>query len=164
MCLFYHSKIITLSSKSIQTEKAKFSHFDRTRGDKNQIFRSIVSAFWMSFHPLLEGPNEQVTQKYMKGSRYVQLLLYFILISLKVWFILAIWNPDNKHVVLFKLISYFSWFVMHLFKINTCTLRLVISKLFDMAVILLVKSSENDSIFLPAFYLIIWVMKNKKKF
>lgn len=45
---------------------------------------NIVSAFWMSFHPLLEGPTEQVTQKYMKGSRYVQLLLYFILISLKV--------------------------------------------------------------------------------
>ena len=101
---------------------------------------NIVSALWMSFHPLLEGPNEQVTQKYMKGSRYVQLLLYFILISLKVWFILAIWNLDNKHVVLFKLISYFSWFVMHLFKIHTCTLRVVISKLFDMAVYIRVKS------------------------
>jgi hypothetical protein len=28
----------TLSSKTIQTEKAKSSHFDRTRGYKNQIF------------------------------------------------------------------------------------------------------------------------------
>ena len=74
----------TFLKKYKKPEKAKFSHFDRTRGDKNQIFLNIVSAFWMSFHPLLEGPNEQVTQKYMKGSRYVQLLLYFILISLKV--------------------------------------------------------------------------------
>ena len=27
----------------IQTEKAKFSHFDRTRGDKNQIFRTSAA-------------------------------------------------------------------------------------------------------------------------
>ena len=27
----------------MQTEKAKSSHFDRTRGDKNQIFRTLVS-------------------------------------------------------------------------------------------------------------------------
>ena len=38
---FKNKKINTLSSKSIQTEKAKFSHFDRTRGDKNQIFRTL---------------------------------------------------------------------------------------------------------------------------
>ena len=31
-------KINTLSSKIIQTEKAKSSHFDRTRGYKNQKF------------------------------------------------------------------------------------------------------------------------------
>ena len=37
--------INTLSSKSIQTEKAKFSHFDRTRGDKNQIFRTLESGY-----------------------------------------------------------------------------------------------------------------------
>ena len=36
-------KIDTLSSKSIQTEKAKFSHFDRTRGDKNQIFPTLAT-------------------------------------------------------------------------------------------------------------------------
>ena len=36
-------KINTLPSKSIQTEEAKFSHFDRTKGDKDQIFRTIVS-------------------------------------------------------------------------------------------------------------------------
>ena len=33
--------INTLSSKSIQTEKAKFSKFNRTREDKNQTFRNI---------------------------------------------------------------------------------------------------------------------------
>ena len=40
MCilLFKNWKINTLSSKSRQTEKAKSSHFDRTRGFKNQIF------------------------------------------------------------------------------------------------------------------------------
>ena len=27
----------------MQTEKAKSSHFDRTRGDKNQIFRTYIS-------------------------------------------------------------------------------------------------------------------------
>ena len=32
----------TLFSKSIQSEKAKFSQFDRTKGDKNQISRTLV--------------------------------------------------------------------------------------------------------------------------
>ena len=40
---FKNWKTNTLSSKSIQTEKAKFSHFDRMRGDQNQIFRTIVA-------------------------------------------------------------------------------------------------------------------------
>ena len=26
----------------MQTEKAKSSHFDRSRGDKNQIFRTLI--------------------------------------------------------------------------------------------------------------------------
>ena len=39
---FKNWKINTLSSKSIQNEKAKFSHFDRMRGDKNQIFPTIA--------------------------------------------------------------------------------------------------------------------------
>ena len=44
MCTFFFKnwKINTLSSKSMQTEKAKSSHFDRTRGDKNQIFPTLV--------------------------------------------------------------------------------------------------------------------------
>ena len=29
----------------LQTEKAKFSHFDRTRGDKNQIFCTLESGY-----------------------------------------------------------------------------------------------------------------------
>ena len=37
-CAIHHSKINTHSSKSIETEKAKSSHFDRTRGYKNQKF------------------------------------------------------------------------------------------------------------------------------
>ena len=32
----------TLFSKSLETEKAKSSHFDRTRGDKYQIFPTLV--------------------------------------------------------------------------------------------------------------------------
>ena len=32
----------------MQTEKAKSSHFDRTRGDKNQIFPTYMfSSFWL---------------------------------------------------------------------------------------------------------------------
>ena len=44
MCilLFKNWKINTLSSKRMQTEKAKSSHFDRTRGFKNQIFPTLV--------------------------------------------------------------------------------------------------------------------------
>ena len=43
MCilLFKNWKINTLSSKSMQTEKAKSSHFDRRRGDKTQIFPTL---------------------------------------------------------------------------------------------------------------------------
>ena len=33
----------------MQTEQAKFSHFDRTRGDKNQIFRYLGGADLMVF-------------------------------------------------------------------------------------------------------------------
>ena len=40
---FKNWKVNKLSSKSIQTEKAKFSHFDGTRGDKNQIFRTLAT-------------------------------------------------------------------------------------------------------------------------
>ena len=46
---------------------------------------TIVVAFWMSFHPIIEGPNEKVMEKFMKISRYIQLMLFFVLISLKVW-------------------------------------------------------------------------------
>jgi hypothetical protein len=31
----------------MQTEKAKSSHFDRTRGDKNQIFPTYASSDWV---------------------------------------------------------------------------------------------------------------------
>ena len=53
---FKNWKINTLSSKSIQIEKAKFSHFDRTRGDKNQIFRTYVAfhEFSMILCPFLQ--------------------------------------------------------------------------------------------------------------
>ena len=42
MCIssFKNWKINTLSSKIYKLSKAKFSHFDRTRWDKNQIFRT----------------------------------------------------------------------------------------------------------------------------
>ena len=45
MCIlsFKSWEINTLSSKIIQTEKAKSSHFDRTRGDKKQIFPTLGS-------------------------------------------------------------------------------------------------------------------------
>ena len=37
----------------LQTEKAKFSHFDRTRGDKNQIFCTL------EIHDILKKPYDQ---------------------------------------------------------------------------------------------------------
>ena len=42
--IIVHFKIQNLKNKQtfIQTEKAKSSHFDRTRGDKNQIFPTLV--------------------------------------------------------------------------------------------------------------------------
>ena len=45
--IIVHFKIQNLKNKQtfIQTEKAKSSHFDRTRGDKNQIFPTLVSSF-----------------------------------------------------------------------------------------------------------------------
>ena len=36
----------------MQTEKAKSSHFDRTRGDKNQIFPTLVQQKWFSWEIL----------------------------------------------------------------------------------------------------------------
>ena len=50
MCilLFKNLKINTLSSKNMQTEKAKSSHFDRTRGDKKQIFPTLMTR-WLKF-------------------------------------------------------------------------------------------------------------------
>ena len=50
--LFKNWKINTLSSKSMQTEKAKSSHFDRTRGFKNQIFPTKISAHLENFYCL----------------------------------------------------------------------------------------------------------------
>ena len=47
---FKNWKINTLSSKSIQTEEAKFSDFDRMRGDKSQIFRTCI---WLEKKPSL---------------------------------------------------------------------------------------------------------------
>ena len=42
--IIVHFNIQKLKNKQtfIQTEKAKSSHFDRTRGDKNQIFPTLV--------------------------------------------------------------------------------------------------------------------------
>ena len=37
----------------MQTEKAKSSHFDRTKGDKNQIFPTLVNAEFTSLIPHL---------------------------------------------------------------------------------------------------------------
>ena len=34
----------------MQTEKAKSSHFDRTRGDKNQIFPTLVIKSGLQWH------------------------------------------------------------------------------------------------------------------
>ena len=47
---FVHFIIQKLKNKQtfIQTEKAKSSHFDRTRGDKNQIFPTLVYSIAMS--------------------------------------------------------------------------------------------------------------------
>ena len=44
--IIVHFKIQKLKNKQtvIQTEKAKSSHFDRTRGNKNLIFRTFVSS------------------------------------------------------------------------------------------------------------------------
>ena len=44
---------------------------------------NLVSAMWMSFHPILEGPTKESTKSYMKFSRYAQLYIFFILTSLK---------------------------------------------------------------------------------
>ena len=59
MCilLFKDWKINTLSSKSMQIEKAKSSHFDRTRGDKNQIFPSIGKKLSDFVPPHLKTPQ-----------------------------------------------------------------------------------------------------------
>ena len=45
--IIVHFNIQKLKNKHtfIQTEKAKSSHFDRTRGDKNQIFPTKVSEY-----------------------------------------------------------------------------------------------------------------------
>ena len=45
--IIVHFNIQNLKNKQtfIQTEKAKSSHFDRTRGDKNQIFPTLVSDY-----------------------------------------------------------------------------------------------------------------------
>ena len=60
---FKNWKINTLSSKSIQIEKTKISHFDRTKGDKNQIFRTIAYAHDKSYAHLcnLCGASFQTT-------------------------------------------------------------------------------------------------------
>ena len=40
-CKFYYSKIRHFHPKVYKLSKAKFSQFDRTRGDKNQIFHTL---------------------------------------------------------------------------------------------------------------------------
>ena len=47
------------------------------------IASNLISAIWMSFHPVVEGPTERETKRYMNIGKYIQLLMYFILISLK---------------------------------------------------------------------------------
>ena len=44
--IIVHINIQKLKNKQtfIQTEKAKSSHFERTRGDKNQIFSTLMSS------------------------------------------------------------------------------------------------------------------------
>ena len=51
MCIlsFKSWEINTLSSKIIQTEKAKSSHFDRTRGYKNQKFPTLGSPKFLTW-------------------------------------------------------------------------------------------------------------------
>ena len=47
------------------------------------IASNLISAIWMTFHPILKGPTERVTRRYMNIGKYIQLIMYFILISLK---------------------------------------------------------------------------------
>ena len=47
----------------MQTEKAKSSQFDRTRGDKNQIFPTLVANF------LLTQENVKVKRKQVIQSK-----------------------------------------------------------------------------------------------
>ena len=50
--IIVHFNIQKLKNKQtfIQTEKAKSSHFDRTRGDKNQIFPTLVIKSGLQWH------------------------------------------------------------------------------------------------------------------
>ena len=57
--LFKNWKINTLSSKSMQTEKAKSSRFDRTRGDKKQIFPTL-----MIFQISSNDPSKNIQQSF----------------------------------------------------------------------------------------------------
>ena len=65
--IIVHFNIQKLKNKQtfIQTEKAKSSHFDRTRGDKNQIFPTIDFDN-NGFMPL--APNVEIDVKLENGE------------------------------------------------------------------------------------------------
>ena len=75
--IIVHFNIQKLKRKQtfIQTEKAKSSHFDRTRGDKNQIFPTLVANF------LLTQENVKVKRKQVIQSKILLTSLSAYLLS-----------------------------------------------------------------------------------
>ena len=71
--IIVHFNIQNLKNKQtfIQTEKAKSSHFDRTRGDKNQIFPTLVNetGFLMRIQKLLPALETLVITQ--EGSKFL---------------------------------------------------------------------------------------------
>ena len=56
----------------MQTEKAKSSHFDRTRGDKNQIFPTLV---YVATSTQSDGVKIQILCRFQKCKQKVLPLL-----------------------------------------------------------------------------------------
>ena len=53
----------------MQTEKAKSSHFDRTRGDKNQIFPTLVSQAMEYLKIFMSQGNAYPSKPYSSSTK-----------------------------------------------------------------------------------------------
>ena len=82
--IIVHFRIQKLKNKQTftQTEKAKSSHFDRTRGGKNQIFPTIVITRWN------DEKSRMFLRKTILGSAQ-----HYVITNVKLLFVFGI--PKN---------------------------------------------------------------------